>query len=86
MTVNPALFVEWACGWCRARGRMARLDDATLGDMRDAIRRGHERKSPACHRARGARRVVFTCDGLTHRFGTEPSTQPPTCAPEARPQ
>jgi hypothetical protein len=77
---NPTLHVRWTCPACREGGLLPRLDDSTVDTMRDAITRGHERRSPVCHRTRGTRRIAFLLDGVTHRFGASdftPSPNPP---------
>lgn len=74
---NPKLHVAWSCLACKQRGLLPRLDDVPIAAIKDAITRGHERRSPVCHRTRGTRRIAFLLDGVTHRFGAGDFTPSP---------
>ena len=60
--------IEWGCGNCLVRARLPQLAGATINDVRDAIVRGHERRSFDCHMAHGIKHVRAIQDGKTLRF------------------
>lgn len=60
--------IEWACGRCRVNARLPQLAGSTIGDVRDAIDRGHERRSFDCHLAHGIKHVRAVQDGKILRF------------------
>jgi hypothetical protein len=60
--------IEWTCGRCRANARLPQLAGATMDDVRDAIVRGHERRSFDCHFAHGIKHVRAVQDGKILRF------------------
>lgn len=60
--------IEWRCSRCREGGKFANLPDTTLSHVRQAVRRGHERRAPACHDRRGITKVKALFNGRTISF------------------
>jgi len=67
--------VDWGCARCRVWGRLPQLHCATIADVREAITRGHERRSFGCHLKFGVRHVSVVQDGKTLRFADRPDTE-----------
>ena len=61
--------IRWSCDRCPEHGNLPQLPGATMADVRDAIHRGHERRSAPCHDRHGLRHVRVVQDGKTIRFG-----------------
>lgn len=62
--------IEWTCGRCRVKARLPQLHGATIDDVRDAITRGHERRSFDCHMNHGVKHVLALQDGKWLSFGS----------------
>src|SRR5581483_5571359 len=75
--------IEWRCGRCHDGARIPSIPIATIADVRDAITRGHERRSPACHERHGIKHVRAEQDGRAYRF-TSPTPAPSTASSSER--
>lgn len=61
--------IDWSCDRCRVKARLPQLHCSTIEDVREAISRGHERRSFDCHMKYGVKHVAAVQDGKTLRFG-----------------
>jgi hypothetical protein len=67
--------IEWKCDRCGNGARLPQLHNATITAIRNAIERGHDRRSPGCHVLHGIKHVRAIQDGKTLRFAQRPAIE-----------